>query len=220
MKEEIVNQFHRLYYEGGGRMNLGGAPDGMIKSHWMGWWTQKCPLDLWVYQEIIYECRPRLIVEFGTAAGGTALYLAHLCDALKDGEVISVDIVEGKRPHHPRIHYLTGDVCSERIFNRISVQAELMPTMFILDDDHKAEHVLEEMNLYSDLVSPGQYMIVEDTNVNGHPVSADHGPGPMEAVEQFLGKHPEFHVDKTREKYLMTLNPNGYLKKYVDTKKW
>jgi cephalosporin hydroxylase len=56
-------------------------------------------------------------------------------------------------------------------------------------------------------------VVVEDTNVNGHPVLPDFGPGPMEAVDDFLEEHPEFAVDTSREKYLMTFNPRGYLRR-------
>ncbi|MCA3218191.1 MAG: hypothetical protein ING59_06470 [Burkholderiales bacterium] len=39
----------------------------------MGVPALKCPLDLWVYQELLFRLRPGLIVETGTRHGGTAL---------------------------------------------------------------------------------------------------------------------------------------------------
>ena len=59
---------------------------------WLGTQTIKNPLDLWIYQEIMAETKPELIVETGTYAGGSALYLASICDLLDCGEVVSVDI--------------------------------------------------------------------------------------------------------------------------------
>jgi cephalosporin hydroxylase len=87
--------------------------------------------------------------------------------------------------------------------------------MVILDSDHSKEHVLKELNFYHGLVSKGSYLVVEDSNLNGHPVHSGWGtgPGPMEAIEEFLPEHPEFVIDKTKEKFLMSFNPNGYLKK-------
>ena len=85
--------------------------------------------------------------------------------------------------------------------------------MVVLDSDHSAAHVKAELDLYSPLVTSGCYLIVEDTNVNGHPVYPLHGPGPMEALDQFLPAHPEFEVDASREKYMLTFNPRGYLRR-------
>ena len=59
---------------------------------WMGVPTQKNPLDTWIYQEIIHEVQPEVIVEIGSASGGSTLYFAHLLDILGRGKVISIDI--------------------------------------------------------------------------------------------------------------------------------
>jgi len=85
--------------------------------------------------------------------------------------------------------------------------------MVILDSDHARDHVLQELRLYAGLVTPGAYLIVEDSNVNGHPVLPEHGPGPMEALREFLGGTREFAVDAAREKFFLTFNPKGFLKK-------
>jgi cephalosporin hydroxylase len=89
--------------------------------------------------------------------------------------------------------------------------------MAVLDSDHSYEHVLKELEAYGPLVTPGCYMIVEDTNVNGHPVVPDHGSGPAEAVETFLNESAFFDVDRDRERLLMTFNPGGYLRRRSST---
>jgi cephalosporin hydroxylase len=88
--------------------------------------------------------------------------------------------------------------------------------MVILDSDHSFGHVLSELRSYAPLVSTGCYLIVEDTNVNAHPVRPDFGPGPMEAVRMFLAEDGGFVVDDSREKLLMTFNPGGYLRRSAD----
>jgi cephalosporin hydroxylase len=85
--------------------------------------------------------------------------------------------------------------------------------MVILDSDHSKQHVLQELHAYAPLVTKGSYLIVEDTNVNGHPVFPEHGPGPMEALDEFLGQNSDFVVDRDREKFYLTMNPQGYLHK-------
>ena len=85
--------------------------------------------------------------------------------------------------------------------------------MVILDDDHTRDHVLEELRTYQRFVTPGSYLIVEDTNINNHPVFPEFGPGPMEAVEIFLRESSEFGVDHSREKFFLSFNPNGFLRK-------
>ena len=85
--------------------------------------------------------------------------------------------------------------------------------MVDLDSDHKKDHVLQELKIWSPFVTTGNYLIVEDTDLNGHPVRPDYGPGPMEALEEFLKENKDFAVDQTREKFLLTFNPRGYLRK-------
>ncbi|GAI83537.1 unnamed protein product, partial [marine sediment metagenome] len=85
--------------------------------------------------------------------------------------------------------------------------------MVILDSDHSKQNVLNELRIYSKFVTKGSYLIVEDTNINGHPVYPEFGPGPMEAVDDFLKENKDFVVDKNKEKLILTFNPNGYLKK-------
>lgn len=208
MSQELIDRFHRLYYDAA---QSGGT---WYNTYWMGVSTQKCPLDLWVYQEILFKVRPGLIVECGTYAGGSALYLAQLCDLLGRGQVVTIDVEDRARASHPRLSQVIGSSVDPRVVDHVrELAADPGPVLVILDSDHRAGHVLEELRSYAPLVTPGSYLIVEDTNLNGHPVQPGFGPGPMEAVQAFLRENPDFAPDGSREKLLLTFNPSGYLRR-------
>jgi cephalosporin hydroxylase len=171
---------------------------------------------MWVYQEILYEKRPDLLVETGTAHGGSALYMAHTMDHLDHGSIVTIDIDPVETPPHPRITYVRGSSTDPAIVQQIRGMASGRQTMVVLDSDHSTAHVLAELNAYADLVSIGQYLIVEDTNLNGHPVYKEYGPGPWEALQRFERSDSRFKADRSREKYLFTFNPGGFLLKVRD----
>ncbi len=210
-EREIIDQFHKLYYGPGNVFS--GFP--WFNTRWLGVKVLKCPLDLWVYQEIISEIRPDIIIECGTADGGGTLFLASMCDLVGRSRVVTVDIRPRENlPKHNRITYLTGSSISEEIIKKI--KDIIKPgdrIMVVLDSNHAKNHVLSELRIYGQLVTTGSYLIVEDTNVNGHPVVPDFGPGPMEAVAEYLSENKDFIADKSKEKFYLTLNPGGYLKK-------
>jgi cephalosporin hydroxylase len=208
-REEVTAGCHRLYYESG---EAGGT---WKDTRFLGVTTWKVPLDLWVYQELLWELRPGLVVETGTAHGGSALYLASLCDTIGHGEVVSVDIGHWPdRPAHPRLTYLTASSTDPRVVAEVAERARDAGTVLVvLDSDHSRDHVLAELRAYAPLVTPGSYLVVEDTIVNGHPVAEAFGPGPMEAVQDFLKERDDFEVDRSREKFLLTFNPGGWLRR-------
>jgi len=209
LSERIVREFHKLYYESGSRT--------WENTFWFGVPARKCPLDLWIYQEIICQLKPDLIIETGTYKGGTALFMANICDLLSSGEIITIDISpipEEIRPKHRRITYLIGSSTSPEILNQVQEKRKgAAKCLVILDSDHSKLHVLNELRLYSSLVSKDSYLIVEDTNINGHPVLENFGLGPWEAVEEFLAENTDFLSDESMEKFYMTFNPKGFLKR-------
>ena len=181
--------------------------------------TLKNPLDLWNYQEIIQERGVDWVVETGTRHGGSALFFADLLAArAASGLVISVDLDHGSlqipRAEHPRLRLLKGDSASPAILAAIRelLPAQRAPLFVILDSDHRKAHVLRELAAYVPLMRSGDYLVVEDSCVNGHPVRPDFGPGPMEAIEEFLRSNPGLlSADSAREdKFGWTFAPRGY----------
>lgn len=203
--KESINSFHKLYYDS----------NVWRQTYFAGCQILKCPHDLWIYQEIITELKPDVIIETGTYSGGSALYMAHICDFNNHGRILSVDILKKSNfPVHPRVRYITGSSTSEEVISQIrSFISSEKKVMVVLDSDHSRNHVFKELQVYSPLVTVGSYLIVEDTNINGHPVLQNYGAGPMEAVQEFIKDNDSFVVDSNREKFFLTFNPSGYLKK-------
>jgi len=205
----IVNAlFHIDWYYDAPRVNFLGI--GIIQN----------PMDMWVKQEIIYDAKPEIIIECGTHRGGTALYYAMLLSAMgSEAKVVTIDIgTKLRTADHPlfRKHclFLSGSSTSDEVVSQVKALAKGKRTLVILDSDHSRDHVRKEMELYGPLVSPGSYLIVEDTNINGHPVAPFNGPGPHEAIESYMKDHPgEFEIDRSREKMRVTFFPGGYLRK-------
>ena len=182
--------------------------------------TLKNPLDMWNYQEIIAEHGIEWIVETGTRHGGSALFFADLLAARgASGLVISVDIDHDllQAPRHERLRLLKGDSAAPEVVNAVKalLPADRPPMFVILDSDHRKAHVLRELAAYVPLMQSGDYLVVEDSCVNGHPVRPDFGPGPMEAIEEFLGLNQDLLIaDRAREdKFGCTFAPRGYYRK-------
>jgi cephalosporin hydroxylase len=188
--------------------------DAWTEATWLGTQALKNPLDLWVYQEIVFETKPELIVETGTYRGGSAVFLASLCDLVGRGEVVSIDIepLRDDYPAHPRITYLAGRSSTDpAVVEEVRARADGRPILVILDSDHSKAHVEAELAAYASLVPVGCYLIVEDSNIGQ--IRKDLMPGPLEAIETFLAGTDGFVIDREREKFLITFNPSGYLRR-------
>jgi cephalosporin hydroxylase len=195
--------------------NYASSETTWMNTTWLGVPAQKSPQDMWIYQEIINETHPDVLVEAGTADGGSAYYFATVFDAIGRGRVITIDIVKSpKEPKHNRIEYLVGSSTSPEIVAKVkSLIAPGERVMVSLDSDHRKAHVAKELQIYSDLVTNGCYMVVEDTDINGHPVFPSFGPGPMEALQDFLRVDRRVVIDHSREKFGMTFFPDGWLRR-------
>src|SRR5262249_25655912 len=90
--------------------------------------------------------------------------------------------------------------------------------LVILDSNHTHDHVLQELRLYSPLVTLNSYLVVFDTSVEDAPDDLfldrpwGKGNSPKTAVIEFLKETDRFVIDRSIEdKLLITVAPSGYL---------
>ncbi len=197
---------------------------------WLGLPIIQFPADIVVTQEVIWKCKPDVIVETGVARGGSMIFLASMMQLLGAGKVIGVDI--DIRAHnraaienHPLSHRVTlieGPSTAPEVMAQVR---EAIPdgakVMVILDSDHSRDHVLDELRTYGPLVSAGQYLVTADT-VLGRLTpeqtpkrrSKHWAPGnePLTAVREFLQGTDRFEVDEVvNGKLVLSSSPGGFL---------
>jgi cephalosporin hydroxylase len=176
--------------------------------------TWKNVLDLWVYQEIIWEAGVEVVIEIGARHGGTTLWLSDLLRNFcgESGAVISIDLERPARDLPANVHFICGDsVAPETVAEARSISSG-RKTLLIADGNHAADHVLQEMRLFAPLISQGSYFIAEDGIVDVMDWK-EYTPGPMVAAQRFLTETDEFVLDRAREKFLLTYAPGGFLKR-------
>lgn len=195
-------------------------------NQWLGVEIMQYPTDLMLYQQILTEVRPDLIVETGTASGGLTLYLSNLLDLLNpDGKIITVDIDSSHwdktlaaikdAPAHrllKRIEFIKGSSTAPEVVERITSEAKGKKVLVLLDSLHLKDHVLQELKLYAPLVPVGSYLIVNDTHLDNTPVIG-YREGPRAGLEEFLKTDSHFSVDHARTRYAITCAPGGFLKR-------
>ncbi len=192
------------------------------RTSWMGVATYKSPMDMWNYQEILVSLQPSLVIEFGTWHGGAALFFSSVMQQIgRPFVVVSVDTVADriseKTKADPHIRLLTmSSACEEARLAIESLRRDYPgPAFAILDSDHSKQHVLAEMINLRHVLVAGDYLIVEDSNINGHPVLSSFGPGPYEAIQEYFNMFPEdYEHDYERErKFGFSFAPNGFLRR-------
>lgn len=196
-------------------IGLEGIDRGHHKMLYRGVKCIKCPMDYVLYQMILSDLRPDLIIEIGTHDGGSALYLADLLQLNGGGLVHTIDIVDRVDPRvleHPGIRYFRNgwedyDISLASGFRKILV---------IEDSSHTYSNTLAVMERFAPVVTSGSYMIVEDGIVDALGISDQFDGGPVRAIQEFLGSHSGFEPDPAYCDFFgknATFNTIGYLKR-------
>ena len=197
---------------------------------WMGRPIIKFPNDMVIQQELMWNCKPDLVIETGIAHGGSIIFTASMMEMMGiDGEVVGIDI--DIRPHnrreiesHPmykRITMYEGDSVSEPILTQVRSHLQgKSSVMVILDSLHSHDHVLKELVAYSSMTSVGNYCILPDTFIEFFPKGYysktrpwDVGDNPYTAMKAFMATDDKFEIDYSlTHKAMITECFDGYLK--------
>lgn len=201
---------------------------------WMGRPLIQLPEDVMRIQETIYRVRPDVVIETGVAHGGSLIFYASLFKAMGHGRVVGVDIEI--RPHNRKaieahelaqaITLIEGSSTDPGVVKRIhDLVKPGERALVILDSNHSKQHVLDELDAYSSLVTEGSYIVATDGLMEDlHDVSRGRpdwrDDNPAAAARDFAAKHPEFVLeeppfifDETMTSQQITHWPNAYLRR-------
>lgn len=179
----------------------------------------KNPFDFQLYPLLVWNVKPRTIIEIGSKNGGSALWLADMLENFGiDGRVYSVDIVRVVNVTHSRITFLEGDGRElQQTFTPEFLASLPRPLLVIEDADHSyqtSKHVLE---FFHPVLNKDEYIVIEDGIISDLSNDATFNSGPHRALKEFLAAHPqEYHIDEEYCDYFgynLTWNTNGYLKR-------
>jgi cephalosporin hydroxylase len=194
---------------------------------WLGFPVIQMAEDLIMMQELIHKVRPDVLIETGTAHGGSAIFYASLFQLLGHGCVLSVDVEIRtynrlailSDPLSRRIQLIEGSSISPETLD--AVRSAIRPgasVMVVLDSNHTRDHVREELRLYAPLVTPDSYLVVFDGIMEaladapcGNATWASDNPSA--AVREFLAAHEEFVPDPYYNRLRVTHCPDGFLKR-------
>lgn len=185
--------------------------DPKTRPTWRGREFRKFGTDMALYAEMIYETQPDYIIESGTYKGGSSLFFADMLTVLcGGGMVLSIDIRNrpAVNPYHHAIEYIRGSSTDPEVIRRIKNQVFNGSVMVTLDSDHSEGHVKAELSAYKDIVTPGQFLVVEDCYVRHERPS-----GPYKAVNWFLANNNQFKREHPETKYLISVTREGWLRK-------
>jgi cephalosporin hydroxylase len=211
---------------------------------WAGVPILQLPTDLMVMQELIDKIKPQYIIECGVAFGGmTAFYsdMLHSTGACFNSRVIAIDkkfhshtkdslfyyrSLRGlSRWAEGKVSMFESDSISPKLHRRISKMVKGQRVLVSLDSNHTHDHVLQELRLYSPLVSVGSYIVVFDTAIEtfAHLIEKDRpwgkGNNPWTAVQTFMEGNEEFIVDREVEQRAgLTAAPGGWLRRIKEAK--
>tara|TARA_B100000575_G_C23138352_1_gene661892 strand:- start:3310 stop:4050 length:741 start_codon:yes stop_codon:yes gene_type:complete len=193
------------------------------------------PQDIVAIQELIWETEPDLIIECGVAHGGSVILSASILALLnmkikKKRMVLGIDIEV--RPKNKKIlnnHFLKkyiklieqSSIDKKTIAKVANIAKKYKKVLIFLDSSHTYEHVLKELELYSQFVSKNSYIVVFDTtigkfkNKNLYPNRPwNFKNSPMQSVKKFVKNDKKFIIDKKwNNKLIISQCFDGFLKK-------
>lgn len=192
----------------------------IFKQEYKGLQMIKNPLDLTVYEEILWRIKPTVIIEIGSKQGGFTLWLKDHAQIMKlNAKIISIDLTTNARQNLDVMKDIGNNlICLVGNCNSPEILSELKRyilkndiVLAIEDSSHTFDNTLRVLENYKEIVTVGSYLIVEDgicDVLNIRPV-----PGPMKAIEKWILNNPNYVIERGWEKYIVTYNPKGYLKR-------
>lgn len=217
MNDKIERSFNTALDIG----NLKSIQQGTHNYTWKSHKMWKNPFDFALYWMLVWHAKPRTIIELGSKFGGSAVWFADMLQSYNiAGKVVSIDINPVTSIEDSRIDFLYGDVANLSATLTSEYLTSLpRPWLIIEDSSHIYEHCLAALNFFHPYIQKGEFLIVEDGNLDDLGLSAQYNGGPNKAVKEFMTQHSHEYALIAELcdffGYNATWNPNGYWRKIV-----
>ena len=122
----------------------------------------KASFDLVLYWMIMQEVKPDIIVELGSGAGGSAIWLADIARALGlDTHVYSYDINKPKLKHD-RVTFIEYDLMTINHQSKLPCWEFFSGKKLLIEDAHV--NLRNVLDLFDNILSNDDYLIIEDSD--------------------------------------------------------
>lgn len=195
---------------------------GILAYKYKGIEMFKCPFDLAIYTELLFDLKPRTVIELGSWSGGSALWLADMLQVLglSDTVLYSLDIKPVTNLHDARIKFGKCDTNDLEATLSDALMRSLAHPLLVIDDaSHNYHQVLKALEFFDRYLIAGDYLVVEDgvaSIVDAEELNNFDG-GPFQALHTFLELHPQsYQIDRARCDFYgenVTWSTDGYIKR-------
>lgn len=207
---------------------------------WMGVFIQQDPSDAFAIQDMLWRVKPDLVIEIGTNTGGGAIFYATIMRVYNpSAQIVTLDVkplsnwnsrnnmrcpdctLADKHPFWKdgTIHFIQGRVTEKPTHDAVDEFVKKATRVLVIEDaSHRYPDTLQNMEAIHDWVTPGSYMLVQDTKMDRfvallNKKYAKLRFGPMRSVNEFLTRHSDFVIDRRFEYLLYSQHHRGFLRK-------
>ncbi|KAJ9454856.1 Rhamnosyl O-methyltransferase [Diplonema papillatum] len=225
---------HDVFFEEWQRFSFG---------NWLGVKCQQDPMDAFAIQDMLWRVKPDLLIEVGTNNGGGAIFYASIMQTYNPkGHVVTLDVkpvnqnwMTGKNKdnckgcitgdEHPLwtntdiIKFIQGDITTKPVQLQVEEYVKKAKTVLVVEDaSHRYPETLTRMKVIAKYVTPGSYMLVQDTKMDRFVgrLRKKYGNlkfGPMRSVDEFINANQGWQIDRTFEYYIYSQHHRGFLKR-------
>ncbi|MEZ6029995.1 MAG: CmcI family methyltransferase [Hyphomonadaceae bacterium] len=198
---------------------LNAIQKGTMSYEWKGIPCLKNPFDMALYQRLLWEQKPRTLIEIGSNKGGSAVWFADIAEILGlKMNVISVDIVPVDGVRRKRVEFRVGDGRQlEAVFSGRELQALPRPLLIVEDASHDYDQSLATLRFFDPVMRCGEYIVIEDGIIEAMQAADRYQGGPSKAIDEFLEEAAgRYAIDTAYCDYFgynVTWNTNGYLRR-------
>jgi cephalosporin hydroxylase len=176
----------------------------------------KFPEDLWIYEKLIWERRPHVLVEVGIERGGSTLWFSE-----RVTRVIGVDVdCSGARARLERVRnveLVEGNIRDRAVVDEVVRQVADAEVMVVEDAAHDYKTTKAALEGLAPLIRPGGFYVVEDTCVDVDELRVDQGwprgcgRALTDWLESSLGRR--FRRRNDLQVYGLTCHPGGIIQR-------